>query len=120
VGGAIRILLVEDDAAIRETLAEYLACEGYQVTAACDGAEGLARLAERRPDLVVLDLQMPVLDGRGFVSALRADPSTRTIPVILMTGAPAGSLPGAEVEAVLWKPFQLDELAVALRRFGGA
>jgi len=119
VGGAISILLVEDDAGIRETLAEYLACEGHDVAVACDGAQGLARVAERRPDLVVLDLQMPVLDGRGFVAALRADPATRSIPVLLMTGAATASFAGPDVEAVLSKPFQLDQLVSAIRRLGG-
>jgi len=118
VRGTGRILLIEDDAGIRDTLAEILACEGYQVDEARDGAEGLARVGAGRPDLIVLDLVMPVMNGQQFLARLRADAATRDIPVVLMTGSPGSARALSDVAAVLPKPFGLDRLMEAVRRFG--
>jgi DNA-binding response OmpR family regulator len=111
------ILVIEDDTGIREALADFLRSEGFLVDLAGDGAEGLERLAARRPDVILVDLAMPVMNGARFLARLRADEATRTLPVVLMTGTrPAGGT-AAAADAVLQKPFELDELVAVLRRF---
>lgn len=114
------ILLVDDELAILETLAEVLAWEGYQVVTASNGSEGLAVLAQQRADVVLVDYMMPVLDGVQMLRAMRADPALRDIPVVIMTAAPR-ALPDvvrADV-TVLRKPFDavtlLDAIAAELR-----
>jgi two-component system response regulator MprA len=122
VGNAGAILVIEDDAGIRETLSEFLRSEGFRVDLACDGAEGLERLAARRPDLVLVDLLMPGMCGRQFLARLRADPSTRSLPALLMTGSRSAGAAAEAADAVLVKPFELDELLSAIGRLrpGGA
>ena len=82
----LRLLFVDDDPILREFAAVHLASENVSIETAGDGAEGLERIAERRPDLVLLDLEMPRLDGFGVLRALRADPATEHLPVIVVTG----------------------------------
>jgi two-component system, chemotaxis family, chemotaxis protein CheY len=112
------ILLIEDDAAIRDSVAECLVAEGYSVAPVANGVEGLDWLRrERRPDLVVLDLVMPIMNGHQFLAHLRGDPALRDLPVILMTAAmpsPRMTLPAAD--GYLSKPFELSELLDAVER----
>jgi CheY-like chemotaxis protein len=118
--GSSDILLVEDDVAIRESLAECLELEGHTVRAAADGPEALAWLRNgNRPGIVLLDLVMPVMTGDELVTALRAAPATREIPVVLMTGASPsqGQLP--HVDAVVVKPFELGDLLDVIERLLG-
>lgn len=105
------ILVVEDDLALRELLAEALRTEGYRVMTACDGAVALARVRRWPPRLILLDLRMPVLDGRAFARAYRALPGVRA-PIIVVTGTALGPLADPELAgvAVLDKPFLLAEL----------
>jgi DNA-binding response OmpR family regulator len=123
VGDAGEILVIEDDAGIRETLADYLRHEGYRVDLARDGIEGLERLSERRPHLILVDLIMPGMNGGQFLKRVRADDATRAVPVVLMTGTRAASEASVAADAVLHKPFELDELLAVVQRFrslGGA
>lgn len=80
-----KILIAEDDAASRELLAELLASLGYQVVEACDGGEALQKIEETDPDLILLDIQMPVLDGIAVLWRLRGNPRFRDRPVIAVT-----------------------------------
>jgi CheY-like chemotaxis protein len=114
-----RILLVEDDAAIRETVAELLEEEGYEVVRAQDGADALARLAEAEaPGLILLDLSMPVMDGWAFRTAQRRDPRLAAIPTVVVSAGHADpwSVAGLEPAAVLAKPFDLDRLIATVHR----
>ena len=115
---APRVLLVEDDTGIRESVVECLATEGYSVDAVANGAEALAWLERQpRPDLVVLDLVMPVMNGAELLARLRANARTADLPVILMTAAmPSSSLPFPPADAVLSKPFELDALLETVAR----
>lgn len=112
-----RILLVEDDSGIRDSVTECLVIEGYAVSAVANGAEALAWLArEAPPDLIVLDLYMPVMSGGDLLGHLRADPRLRGVPAVLMTAAMPGRTPVPPAEAVLSKPFDLDDLLDTVAR----
>lgn len=115
-----RILLVEDDAAIREALDEVLADLGYEVVSAPDGHGGLQLAAQQaEPCPILLDWRMPVLDGPEFLARLRELPRGKEFPVILSTADRAATdlaMGGDQVAAILSKPFDLDSLLAALRR----
>ena len=80
-----KILLVEDNELNRDMLSRRLARKGYEVLLAEDGAKGVAAAAAERPDLVLMDMSLPVLDGWEATRRLKADPGTRAIPVIALT-----------------------------------
>lgn len=79
------ILVVDDEYGIAEVLNAILSDEGYRVATAINGRQGLTRLAEMTPDIVLLDYMMPILDGAGMLSAMAAEPIYRAIPVIMMS-----------------------------------
>ncbi|MFN2182364.1 MAG: response regulator, partial [Anaerolineae bacterium] len=76
-----RILIVDDDAGVRGALRDLLAFEGYQVTVASSGPEALKKAAELVPDLILLDVMMPVMNGFDVCRKLRADPLLGEVPV---------------------------------------
>ena len=80
-----KILIVEDNPVNRELLRELLEMQDYEVFEACNGEEALTTLAGLRPDLVILDLGMPVLDGFGTIQRIRADPALAQLPVLAAT-----------------------------------
>lgn len=80
-----RLLLVDDDAAIRQALGVRLRAVGYEVTSADDGESGLAAAIESRPDLIILDIRMPVMDGLTMLTKLRECDETREIPAIVLS-----------------------------------
>jgi CheY-like chemotaxis protein len=80
-----KILLVEDNEMNRDMLSRRLVRQGYEVLLAQDGERGLAMAAEERPDLVLMDMSLPVIDGWEATRRLKADPSTKVIPVIALT-----------------------------------
>ncbi|MEP3390561.1 MAG: response regulator [Reichenbachiella sp.] len=80
-----KILLIEDNVEVRENTAEILELSGYEVTTACDGKDGLERLKEFKPDLIICDIMMPVLDGYGVLHIISKNPSTAHIPFIFLT-----------------------------------
>ncbi len=112
-----RVLIVEDDVDIRETLAELLATAGYVTAQAGNGRDALDEARRAPPDLIVLDLMMPVMDGWQFRSAQRRDPALAPIPVIVISAAgPSASI---DADTFLQKPFPMDRLvaeAARLRR----
>ena len=111
-----RLLVIDDEAAVREVWCEFLSLLGYDVAVARDGADGLARLARERFDLVVTDLRMPQLDGWDVLESARA--SAPEMPVIILTGAAEdGDRERARAHGVrlLSKPLTLQELKAAVR-----
>jgi CheY-like chemotaxis protein len=110
------VLVVDDDAGILTTVADVLDLEGYRVRTATNGREALDVLEKETPAVIVLDMRMPVMDGWGFASALRAR-GTQT-RVLVMTAAENAKRWADEIgaDAVLPKPFELDDLLGALER----
>lgn len=108
----MRILIVEDNLAVRDLLDDVLTDQGYDTDIAGDGQAGVERAKARPPDLVLMDLQLPVLDGVTATWLLRRDPSTRMIPVIAMSADDRLRRMGASIPAdgLLPKPFDLDDL----------
>lgn len=80
-----RILLVEDNEMNRDMLSRRLERKGYAVTCAVDGQEGVAKARSERPDLILMDMSLPVLDGWTATKQLKTDDGTRAIPVIALT-----------------------------------
>jgi len=93
-----KILLAEDDEFSRDMLVRRLERNGFEMIAAGDGREALLAARQHRPDLILMDLDMPVLDGRGAMRALKSDPRTFKIPIIVLT-AHAGPEDVAEAAA---------------------
>ncbi len=80
-----KVLIAEDNAVNRELLRELLEMRGYTVVEACDGAEALKMIEETQPDILLLDIGMPVLDGFGVVRALRGNPRFAALPALAVT-----------------------------------
>ena len=106
-----RVLVVDDDKGIREFVRTVLADEGYDVTEATDGQEALDRVAQRRPDVILLDMRMPVMDGWEFARTYRERPGPHA-PIVIVTAALDVAKDAKEIGAdgFLAKPFQLDDL----------
>jgi two-component system response regulator MprA len=114
---SMRVLVVDDDPAVRDSLARTLRFEGHDVATAADGREAVAAVAAREPDAMILDVSMPVLDGLATCQQLRADGIL--VPVLMLTARDsvgdrvAGLDAGADDYLV--KPFALQELLARLR-----
>jgi len=114
---ASRILLAEDDRLIADLVGAVLGAAGYEVLAAPDGAAALTAAREARPDLVLLDLRMPALDGWAFARAYRDLPGPHA-PLVLLTTASDAAEHAAALGAAGWlaKPFDIDDLVAAVDR----
>ncbi|MEU6392917.1 response regulator transcription factor [Streptomyces sp. NPDC046939] len=112
-----RILIVDDEPAVREALQRSLAFEGYATEVAVDGADALEKAATQRPDLVVLDIQMPRMDGLTAARRLRATGSTTPILMLTARDTVGDRVTGLDAGAddYLVKPFELDELFARVR-----
>ncbi|MET7363631.1 response regulator transcription factor [Streptomyces sp. NPDC005562] len=113
----LRILIVDDEPAVREALRRSLAFEGYGTEVAVDGADALDKFAAYRPDLVVLDIQMPRMDGLTAARRLRATGSTTPILMLTARDTVGDRVTGLDAGAddYLVKPFELDELFARIR-----
>ncbi|MFC8350882.1 response regulator transcription factor [Streptomyces sp. NPDC057280] len=112
-----RILIVDDEPAVREALQRSLAFEGYDTEVAVDGADALEKVTAYRPDLVVLDIQMPRMDG--LTAARRMRGAGTTTPILMLTARDTvgDRVTGLDAGAddYLVKPFELDELFARVR-----
>ena len=111
-----RILVVDDDADIRDAIGEILSAEGFEVCQAADGLEGLRRAHDERPDVILLDLSMPGMDGFAFRAAQRTDPALAAIPVVVISASEPEQAHGIGAAAYLHKPFDLRVLLAAVDR----
>jgi two-component system phosphate regulon response regulator PhoB len=110
------ILIVDDEQPVRSILAELLQDAGYLTHEAANGAQALALVAGRRPDLIISDIMMPLLSGVELVRQLKARDDTRAIPIILLSAAGrwVGDLSSAD--GYLPKPFDIVELEALIER----
>jgi len=111
-------LVVDDDAFVLSAMAELLSEEGYDVHTSSNGFSALRRAAEYRPVVILLDLVLPERSGGDVLAELRADPATRDIAVVLVTGNPQFLTEAqiAEADGVVLKPFDVDELLQTVYR----
>jgi CheY-like chemotaxis protein len=116
---SLRILIVDDEFGLADVIAEVLAEAGYDAAIAINGELGLLDMSEQAPDLVLLDVMMPVLDGPAMLRKLRADPRFASIPVVMMTSLPEAlrAEDAALCQDVLDKPFSQDVLLATIRKW---
>jgi two-component system, chemotaxis family, chemotaxis protein CheY len=114
-----KLLVVDDDDDIRETLTDLLTTEGYEVSQAKQGLDALAQLRKGLwPSLILLDLMMPKMNGWEFLEAQRADPSIADLPVVILSAdrSPLSRAVDAQVRARLAKPFDISQLLAVIER----
>ncbi|NEY89086.1 response regulator transcription factor [Tabrizicola oligotrophica] len=114
-----RVLLIEDEPNIAEAIRFILSREGCEVLVESDGAKALDRVAEARPDLVILDLMLPGMSGLEILGALRADSETRELKILMLTAKGQGrdreAAERAGVSAFMAKPFANAEMRAQVR-----
>ncbi|MDH7568630.1 MAG: response regulator [Armatimonadota bacterium] len=115
-----RILLVDDEPNIVKLTALHLRRQGHEVLSAENGVEALEKASSERPDLIILDVMMPVMDGFDALRALKKAEATRTIPVLMLTcrtldeDVAHGVMEGADL--YMTKPFEMSRLLLAVER----
>ncbi len=116
------VLVVDDEPLIAMALEAALEDAGYRVATAANGRQGLERLVEEpRPDLVLLDMMMPVMNGPAMLAAMAADPALRAIPVIIVSSLPEEAVRARAqgVAAILLKPCTAEQVLDAIARVLG-
>ena len=119
----ISVLAVDDSRTMRDMITLALSSEGFDVSLAEDGAHGLEVLDEIDPDVIITDINMPRLDGFGFIDAVRDRDDTKTTPILVLTTESSADLKARarEAGATGWivKPFAQDKLIRALNMVAG-
>jgi len=119
----LTVLAIDDSRTIREMLNSALTDAGFSVYLAVDGQDGLEMLAETAPDVVITDINMPRLDGFGFIEGARSDESYRAVPILVLTTESAADLKARarDAGATGWivKPFDEVRLISAIHRVTG-
>jgi CheY-like chemotaxis protein len=112
------VAIIEDDAEFRNMLRELLEEEQYRVVAVSNGAEALSALrGDTLPNVILLDVSMPVMDGFDFLRHRNDDPRLATVPVVLVTNAKPHERPTVGVSDVVRKPIDIDEILFAIKRY---
>jgi two-component system cell cycle response regulator DivK len=118
-----RVLVVEDTEDNRRIIRDLLTSAGYEMIEATTGEEGVAMAAEHRPDLILMDMQLPVLDGYEATRLIKANPALRHIPVIAVTSyalsGDEAKTRAAGCDAYVAKPFSPRQLLAEVREFLG-
>jgi two-component system cell cycle response regulator DivK len=116
-----RILVVEDQEDNRQILRDLLGSVGYEMTEAENGEAALAAVAKQRPDLILMDIQLPVMDGYEATRRIKADPATQSIPIIVVTSyalsGDEGKARAAGCDAYVTKPYSPRQLLAKMREF---
>ena len=114
------VLTVDDSRTMRDMLRLALVGAGFRVIEAVDGVDGLQVLAGEQPDVIITDINMPNLDGFGFIEAIRSDTDARRTPILVLTteSSPEKRARAREAGATGWivKPFNTEKLVQAIRR----
>lgn len=120
----IKVLIIEDDNELRADLIEILMVEGYTVLAADNGKLGLQIAQEQHPDLILCDIQMPIMDGYHVFTELHRSPDTDHIPFIFLTAQPPGVSRQPDVltaaNDVIIKPFEVESLLRKIRVYAAS
>jgi CheY-like chemotaxis protein len=111
-----KILVVDDEPDIREVVRLYLAEEGYEIIEACNGQEAILKVQTEKPDLVVLDIMMPGINGFEVAKHLKDDPNTQHIPIIILSVLAHDSQFRQGILDYISKPFRQDELVQTVRK----
>lgn len=117
---AKQILTVDDSPSMRMLLKAALVAQGYDIEVAEDGVEGLSRMEELRPDLLITDINMPRMDGFELIEAVRARDEFRSVPILVLSTefSDEKKARAREAGATGWitKPFDADKISAAIRR----
>jgi two-component system response regulator MprA len=108
-----RILVVEDEPSVADLIEAVLSGEGYTVAIARDGAQGLMLARDWNPDLILMDIMLPAVDGTTAIRRLKSDPETADVPIVAMSAGRtlrSQSEELADADAALAKPFDIDAL----------
>ncbi len=120
---SISVLAVDDSRTMRDMINLALTSEGFEVHLADDGEHGLEVLDDLDPDVIITDINMPRLDGFGFIDAVRLRDDTRTVPILVLTTESSADLKArartAGATGWIVKPFAQDKLVRALRMVAG-
>ena len=113
------VLVVEDESYLCELLSDVIESEGHTARKASNGLEALERMKERKPQLVLLDLMMPIMDGWEFMEALRANPQWDGVPIVIITAIYDVKRTQEETgaRAVITKPFDIDQITEIVRLY---
>jgi CheY-like chemotaxis protein len=117
----LTILVVEDEFGVADVVVTALEDEGYRVLVAANGRQGMERIADTKPDLIILDFMMPIMDGAAMGKAVRAGDGTSDIPIIMTSAVGEAAVKDrfADFQAFLRKPFRISELLVAVEHLIG-
>ncbi len=119
--GAALVMVVDDSLTVRKITGRMLAREGYEVATAKDGVDALQQLQDLKPDCILLDVEMPRMDGFEFARNVRADAATKSIPIIMITSRTAEKHRNHALEIgvneYMGKPYQEDQLLALIRRY---
>ena len=113
----LRVLVVDDDDSTRAMLTQFFMDEGFEAVGAENGAHALSLASAKEPDVIVLDMGLPVLDASGFSQQWSERPHAADVPVVAISGHPFGETMAREIGAVIFyeKPFDLTRLARSVR-----
>lgn len=118
-----KVLIVDDEPMNLELAGAILRREGYGVATACNGKEALAACDIERFDLVLMDINMPVMDGFTAMRTLRANPATKNLAIVVVTGSTSGAEEKSAIEAgadvFLSKPYRRRDMLLALEKVQG-
>jgi CheY-like chemotaxis protein len=121
--GKLKLVVAEDEAALAKVLKLRLEMEGFEVRTAGDGAEAMRLIQADRPDLLLCDLMMPVMDGYELTRAIKSDPNLRSIPILILTALKAAreteKLSRLGADGFASKPFDSKELTAQIRKLIG-
>jgi len=112
-----KILVIDDEVHTLEMIASRLKANEFEVITALNGDEGMEKCKEEKPDLIILDVMMPVMDGFGFIKIIKADPDLSNIPVLVLTarGAMKDTFEAMRADVFLEKPYESDELVSTVK-----
>jgi CheY-like chemotaxis protein len=108
----LTVLVVEDEFGVADVVVSALEDEGYRVLIAANGRQGMERLADTKPDLMIVDFMMPLMDGAAMCKAVRENAAWRDIPIVMTSAVSEATLKErfADFQAFLRKPFRIQEL----------